>query len=148
MRVGTLQETIIVSAGERERSADAIRQDEARGAAARAGFQRDLAQCRPADSVAGAAIGGQIRPPRKLRHVAPVYPEAARSAGIGGTAKLVATIGTDGLVTDAKSVDPAVDPTLVQAAIDAVRQWEFDGTLLNCVPVEVEMTVSVGFTPR
>jgi hypothetical protein len=35
----------------------------------------------------------------------------------------------------------------VDAAIEAVKQWEFDGTLLNCTPIEVEMTVSVGFTP-
>jgi hypothetical protein len=39
----------------------------------------------------------------------------------------------------------ASHPDLVQAAIDAVRQWEFDSTLLNCVPVEVAMTVNVSF---
>ena len=30
-------------------------------------------------------------------------------------------------------------------AVDAVRQWEFDSTLLNCVPIEVQMNVSVTF---
>jgi len=35
---------------------------------------------------------------------------------------------------------------LDQAAIDAVKQWKFTPTLLNGVPVEVLMTVTVNFT--
>ena len=57
------------------------------------------------------------------------------------------TIGTDGLVKSVKSVDPTVHADLVDAATAAVTQWEFDATLLDCVPVEVEITVSVGFDP-
>jgi protein TonB len=37
-------------------------------------------------------------------------------------------------------------PLLDQAALDAVRQWEFTPTLLNGVPVPVIMTVTVQFT--
>jgi hypothetical protein len=47
-------------------------------------------------------------------------------------------------VRDARVVG-AVHPDLSRAALDAVRQWEFDWTLLNCVPVEVSMTVTVNF---
>jgi hypothetical protein len=36
-------------------------------------------------------------------------------------------------------------PELAPSAIDAVRQWEFDSTLLNCVPIEVQMNVSISF---
>jgi TonB family protein len=148
LSVGTLEETITVTAGGPARSAEQMQKDELLGAQARTKFQQVLAECRAASApVAGATVGGQIRPPRKIRDVRPLYPETARSAGIGGTAKLVATIGTEGLVTDVTSVDPTVNADLVDAAIAAVRQWEFDGTLLNCVPVEVEMTVSVGFDP-
>ena len=39
----------------------------------------------------------------------------------------------------------SVHPDLDNAAIEAVRQWLFDGTLLNCAPVEVTMNVSVDF---
>jgi protein TonB len=39
-------------------------------------------------------------------------------------------------------------PGLDQAAVDAVRQWEFTPTLLNGVPVAVIMTVTVNFTLR
>jgi protein TonB len=47
-------------------------------------------------------------------------------------------------VTDAKVLRSV--PLLDQAALDAVRQWEFTPTLLNGVPVPVIMTVTVQFT--
>ncbi len=40
-----------------------------------------------------------------------------------------------------KSISPEID----NAAMEAVRQWLFDGTLLNCQPVEVTMNVSLDF---
>ena len=36
-------------------------------------------------------------------------------------------------------------PVFANAAMDAVREWQFDETLLNCVPVEVRMHVTVSF---
>jgi len=82
--------------------------------------------------------GGNLRPPRKVKDAAPGYP------GVDGKVQLVATIGTDGSVTDVR-IAKADRPELEPAAIDAVRQWEFDSTLLNCIPVEVRMNVSVTF---
>jgi protein TonB len=37
-------------------------------------------------------------------------------------------------------------PLLVQAALDAVRQWVYKPTLLNSEPVEVEAPIDVNFT--
>ena len=37
-------------------------------------------------------------------------------------------------------------PLLDQAALDAVRQWEYTPTLLNGVPVPVIVTVTINFT--
>ena len=37
-------------------------------------------------------------------------------------------------------------PLLDQAALDAVRQWQYTPTMLNGVPVPVIMTVTVTFT--
>jgi protein TonB len=89
-------------------------------------------------------VGGDIREPRKIKHVPPVYPDAARAAGVQGLVILEAIIDRDGNVRDV-SVLRSV-PQLDQAAIDAVRQWQFTPTLLNTVPVEVIMTVTVNFS--
>ena len=83
-------------------------------------------------------VGGNIRPPRKLNDVRPGYP------GVDGDVELAATIGTDGSVVELQVVK-ADRPELGPAAIEAVRQWEFSSTLLNCVPIEVQMNVSVSF---
>jgi protein TonB len=39
-------------------------------------------------------------------------------------------------------------PLLDQAAVDAVRQWEYTPSRLNGVPVPVVITVTVTFTLR
>jgi hypothetical protein len=57
---------------------------------------------------------------------------------------LEARIGVDGTVRDVAVVTTA-DPQLAQAAGDAVRQWQFSRTLLNCQPVEVSMKVTANF---
>ena len=85
-----------------------------------------------------------MRPPRKLKDVRPIYPANLRESQTAGKVLLKATIATDGTVRDAQVVK-SVHPDLDNAAIEAVRQWIFDGTLLNCVPTEVTMNVSVDF---
>ena len=127
MQVGELQETITV-VGE-DGSITSTRQ---RGNVL---AKRPNTACAPG---ATNGVGGNLRPPRKVKHVAPGYP------GVDGKVDLRATIGTDGSVTDVQVVK-ADRPELEPAAIDAVRQWEFDSTLLNCVPIEVQMNVSITF---
>ena len=83
-------------------------------------------------------VGGNLRAPRKIKDVAPGYP------GTDGNVQLLATIGTDGSVTDMQVVKTD-RPELAPAAIEAVRQWEFTPTLLNCIPIEVQMNVSLTF---
>jgi len=87
---------------------------------------------------AATGVGGNLRAPRKIKDVAPGYP------GADGNVQLLATIGTDGSVTDIQ-VGKTDRPELAPAAIEAVRQWEFTPTLLNCVPIEVQMNVRVSF---
>jgi protein TonB len=88
-------------------------------------------------------VGGKIKPPIKMNDVAPVYPAIARNAGVAGVVIVEATIGPDGKVIDAKVLRSV--PLLDQAALDAVRQWEYAPTLLNGVPVPVVMTVTINF---
>jgi protein TonB len=76
--------------------------------------------------------------------VNPIYPEAATAARIQGVVIIEAVIGEDGRVRDARILRSI--PALDQAALDAVRQWEYTPTLLNGAPVPVIMTVTVQFT--
>jgi periplasmic protein TonB len=91
-------------------------------------------------------VGGNIAAPRKLRNVQPVYPQIAQSARVQGVVIIEATIDTRGRITDTRVLRSI--PLLDQAALDAVRQWEYEPTLLNGVPVPVIMTVTVKFSLR
>jgi TonB family protein len=90
-------------------------------------------------------VGGNIRAPRKVKDVRPIYPAAMREAGLTGLVPLEAVIGRDGTVSSVRVLSAQVHPDFAIAAVDAVRQWLFTPTLLNGEPVEVVMTVSVQF---
>jgi len=90
-------------------------------------------------------IGGKIHAPKKIKDVKPIYPAIAQSARVAGAVTVEATIGPDGKVIDAKVVRSI--PLLDQAALDAVRQWEYTPPLRNGVPVPVIVTVTINFTP-
>lgn len=89
-------------------------------------------------------VGGDIAPPEKIRDVRPGYPALARAAGISGAVIIEATIGPDGRVQNARVLRSV--PLLDDAALDAVRQWEYTPTRLNGEPVAVLMTVTVVFS--
>ena len=89
-------------------------------------------------------VGGDIKEPKKIKDVKPVYPEAAKAAGVQGIVIIETRIGTDGAVNEAKVLRSI--PELDRAAIDAVMQWKYTPTLLNGQPVEVIMTVTVTFS--
>ena len=89
-------------------------------------------------------VGGAIKPPVRTKNVSPVYPPIAQSARVQGIVIIEATISTSGAVQDVRVLRSI--PLLNQAAIDAVRQWQYSPTLLNGVPVPVIMTVTVQFT--
>jgi protein TonB len=88
-------------------------------------------------------VGGVVRPPQKVHHVAPVYPAIAQAARVSGVVILEALIAEDGSVRDVKVLRSV--PLLHTSAMEAVRQWRFTPTLLNGVPVQVIMTVTVTF---
>jgi TonB family protein len=101
----------------------------------------------PAASAAGPApvrVGGSIKTPTKIKDVRPVYPLDAQAARIQGVVILEAKIEADGGVSDARVMRSI--PGLDEAALDAVRQWEFTPTEVDGVRVPVIMTVTVNFT--
>lgn len=56
--------------------------------------------------------------------VAPVYPEIARRMSIAGMVRLAIVVAPNGSVKSSKAVGG--HPVLVNAAMDAVRQWKFE----------------------
>src|SRR5262245_30883890 len=102
------------------------------------------AEVRSAKPAAPLRVGGNVRPPIRIKEVPPVYPAIAKSAQVQGDVVIEATIDETGKVADARVVKSV--PLLDQAAIDAVRQWEYQPSLLNGVPTPVVMTVTVKFT--
>jgi protein TonB len=79
-----------------------------------------------------------------IRQVQPVYPQIAKTAHVSGTVLLHAIISKDGSVQELQYVSGP--PLLMKAAMDAVREWRYQPTLLNGEPVEVETTISVIFS--
>jgi protein TonB len=73
----------------------------------------------------------------------PVYPPLARQARIQGNVVLHAIISKDGRVEQLSVLSG--HPLLIQAALEAVRQWRYQPTLLNGQPVEVDTTITVTF---
>src|SRR5437867_2365844 len=88
--------------------------------------------------------GTGMKPRRKIRDVKPVYPAGALPLRAQGAVLIEAVIGPDGSVQDARVLH-SVGPLLDQAALDAVRQWAYEPTLLNGDPVTVVMSVVVNF---
>jgi len=98
----------------------------------------------PPPPAAPLRVGGDIKEPKKVRDVRPIYPKIAQAAKVQGLVIIEATISKEGDVKDAKVLRS--QPMLDQAALDAVLQWKYTPPLLNNVPVDVIMTVTVNFT--
>ena len=88
-------------------------------------------------------VGGVVREPHVTKLVPPIYPKLARQARVTGTVVLEAIVTVEGKVAEIKVVSG--HPLLVQAAMDCVKQWEYEPTLLNGVPTAVILTAKVHF---
>jgi periplasmic protein TonB len=88
-------------------------------------------------------VGGDIKPPMKIKGEPPVYPAFAKQVHSEGVVILEATIGTNGKVKDVKVLRSV--KLLENAAVNAVRSWEFKPTVVNGQAVQVIMTIPVNF---
>ncbi len=87
--------------------------------------------------------GGDIKPPRRIKYVVPIYPELAKKARVEGIVILEAIIDPSGQVSNLRVLRSV--PLLDDAALSAVQQWHYEPTLLNGVSVPIVMTVTVQF---
>jgi len=89
-------------------------------------------------------VTSDVQAAKLLRKVIPVYPRLAIAAHISGTVRLMGVVAKDGTVQQIRVISgPAL---LVEAALDAVRQWVYRPTMLNDKPVEVIAPIDVIFT--
>jgi len=88
-------------------------------------------------------VGGNVQAASLVNMVKPAYPPRARLARISGVVCLAATIGRDGAISNLSVVFGHA--LLIDAALQAVRQWRYRPTILNGEPVEVETTIDVNF---
>jgi periplasmic protein TonB len=112
------------------------------------------------NGVIGGIIGSAAPPPKvatpqklrvssgvadglKIHDVQPTYPQMARIAHIQGDVMLQATISKTGVIENLHATSG--HPILIQAAMDAVKQWKYKPYILNGEPVEVETTIKVQF---
>jgi TonB family protein len=140
MELGTLQETITVATSRSAPTAPVP------AAVTRASGPRPVRPpCGEAPEDGRQRVGGNVRAPMKIRDVRPIYPGYLAVQGVEGTVILKGRIGTSGLIEELDVISTP-HPELATAALDAVRQWEFTETLLNCRPVPVTIGITVNFT--
>jgi hypothetical protein len=140
MPVGTLQELITVTG-----PADGSR---------RVLKERPATRGRPAPEARtffSGGIGGQIKTPTKIFHVNPIYPSDAGTAS--DVIKLTGRVGIDGFISDLREVASSSNAStahaaFVASALEATTQWEFTPVLLNNVPVEANISITVNYSAR
>lgn len=88
-------------------------------------------------------VGDGVQSSKLLRQPRPVYPPEAKKARIQGVVKLSVTIDKEGRVTELSVISG--DPALIPAAVEAVKQWIYQPTMLNGEPVEVRTQIDINF---
>jgi len=88
-------------------------------------------------------VGGDVKPPRAITIVPPIYSPIARAARAEGVVVVDAIIDEHGDVVQARAVSgPGL---LMSAAVQAVAQWKYEPTYLDGTPVAIRMEVHVYF---
>lgn len=97
----------------------------------------------PDGGAAALEVSGSRQQMRLSRMVKPVYPVELKARGIAGRVELEARIDKEGNVTHVRVLEG--DPGLVEAAVDAVRQWQYEPMAVNGDPVDVVTRIDVNF---
>jgi len=88
-------------------------------------------------------VGGQIKQPTLIQRVPPVFPPLALQARASAIVIIEAHVGTDGRVMSVRLLRGS--PLFDDAALAAVKQWRYQPLLLNGVPTQFLLTVTVNF---
>jgi TonB family protein len=88
-------------------------------------------------------VGGEVKQAKLVKSVPPVYPATAKTQHVSGDVKLDALIDANGRVTSTKVIAGPV--LLHQAAMEAVKLWQYDPAQLNGKATSMHLTVTVQF---
>lgn len=83
----------------------------------------------------------RLDPAMLIRRMEPVYPALPRQMRREGRVELHAIIAADGTIQSLQAVGG--DAMFYMSALEAVRQWEYQPTILNGQPVQIETTITV-----
>lgn len=98
---------------------------------------------RVVDQLMPVQLGGEIKAPKKLYDVKPAYPPMAQMERVQGVVIVEAVLDAGGRVAAARILRSI--PLLDEAALEAVRQWQFEPALVDGQPRAVLMTTTVNF---
>jgi protein TonB len=88
-------------------------------------------------------IGGNVKAPKLINSVAPIYPASARSSGAQGDVVVDTTIDKTGKVVKMHVVSGPL--MLRESALDSLKRWKYEPSSLNGEPVEVQMQITIKF---
>jgi protein TonB len=101
------------------------------------------AAVQPAEAVKRVRVGSGVQAAKLIFAPKPAYPPLAKQARISGNVHLSAVITTDGRIGRLTVVTGHA--LLIPAALEAVKQWTYQPTMLNGEPVEVLTEIDVNF---
>ena len=89
-------------------------------------------------------VGGGVTAPRVIYAPDPEFSEEARKAKFQGTVVLWLIVGVDGRTHEIR-IQRSLGMGLDEKAIEAIRQWRFDPSRKDGIPVAVQINVEVNF---
>jgi periplasmic protein TonB len=89
-------------------------------------------------------VGGNVKAPKPIHIEEPIYPAAAKRAGVEGIVVVEATVTAEGAVDKVKVISGP--PLLVEAAAEAVSHWRYEPTYLNGQAIPVILTARITFS--
>lgn len=105
-----------------------------------------VAPAPPAETDRPLQAGTEVPAPKRKHLVLPEYPETAKALGVRGIVLVELVIERDGSIGDARVVRSI--PELDEAALVAVRQWEYEISHVDGRPVRVRLAVPITFSLR
>lgn len=116
------------------------------GASALPGISGSNAASLPAPTIqpeGPVKIGGNVKEPKLINSIAPIYPPTARSSGVQGDVVVDTTIDRTGKVVKMHVVSGPL--MLRESALDSLKRWKYEPSSLNGEPVEVQMQITIKF---